>query len=330
MKAVVIRQFSEDPRTHLVEEMPDPLVGPDDVLISVKAASLNFPDLLVMSGKYQVLPELPFIPGKDAAGVVEAVGANVISLKIGDHVVAQVENGCFASRLSVPEASALKIPTQMPFADAAAMGLVYQTAFFALTDRGGFRTGESVLISGAAGGVGLAAVQIAKGLGAKVLAGVTSEVQAEAVRQSGADEVIDFSAPNLAESVRAQVHRATDGKGADVFLDPVGGDVFDACIRVLARRGRAVIIGFAAGKIPVIKGSYLLLKNISVAGMQWTDYPMHSPKLVAEAQEKLNQLYEQGFVRPHIMQTFPLESFADAAARLALGWVIGKLVLTTQ
>ena len=218
----------------------------------------------------------------------------------------------------------------MPFVDAAAMGLVYQTAFFALTDRGGFRKGETVLISGAAGGVGLAAVQIAKGLGAKVLAGVTSEAQAEAVRQSGADEVIDLSVPNLPESVRAQVHRATDGKGADVFLDPVGGDVFDACIRQLARRGRAVIIGFAAGKIPVIKGSYLLLKNISVAGMQWTDYPMHSPELVAEAQAKLNQLYQQGFVRPRVMQTFPLESFADAAARLASRGVIGKLVLTIR
>lgn len=185
-----------------------------------------------------------------------------------------------------------------------------------------------MLISGAAGGVGLAAIQIAKGLGAKVLAGVTSEVQAEAVRQSGADEVIDLSAANLAESLREQVHRATSGKGVDVFLDPVGGDVFDACIRALARRGRAVIIGFVAGKIPVIKGSYLLLKNISVAGMQWTDYPTHSPELVADAQAKLNELYVQGFVRPHITQTFPLESFADAAARLASRGVIGKLVLT--
>lgn len=185
-----------------------------------------------------------------------------------------------------------------------------------------------MLISGAAGGVGTAAIQIAKGLGAKVLAGVTSEVQAEAVRQSGADEVIDLSAANLAESLREQVHRATSGKGVDVFLDPVGGDVFDACIRALARRGRAVIIGFVAGKIPVIKGSYLLLKNISVAGMQWTDYPTHSPELVADAQAKLNELYVQGFVRPHITQTFPLESFADAAARLASRGVIGKLVLT--
>lgn len=330
MKAVVIRQFSEDPHTHQVEEVAEPAVGPNDVLIRVKAASINFPDLLVMSGKYQVLPDRPFIPGKDAAGIVETVGANVNSLKIGDHVVAQVENGCFASRISVPSTSAHKIPTAMSFTDAAAMGLVYQTAFFALVDRGAFRKGESVLISGAAGGVGLAAVQIAKGLGAKVLAGVTSEAQAEAVRQSGADEVIDLSAANLPDSVRGQVHRATGGKGADVFLDPVGGDVFDACIRALTRRGRAVVIGFASGKVPMIKGSYLLLKNISVAGMQWTDYPLHSPELVAEAQSKLNQLYEQGFVHPHIMQTFPLDSFADAAARLTSRGVIGKLVLTIQ
>jgi len=330
MKAVLIRQFSEDPRTHHVEEVADPIVGPDDVLISVKAASLNFPDLLVMSGKYQVLPERPFIPGKDAAGIVEAVGSNVRSLKAGDHVVAQVENGCFASRLSVHQASVHKIPSEIAFVDAAAMGLVYQTAFFALTDRGGFRKGETVLISGAAGGVGLAAVQIAKGLGAKILAGVTSEAQAEAVRQSGADEIIDLSATNLAESLRDQVYHATNNKGADVFLDPVGGDVFDASIRALARRGRAVIIGFAAGKVPVIKGSYLLLKNISVAGMQWTDYSTYSPELVADAQAKLNELYIQGFVRPHITQTFPLESFADAAARLASRGVVGKLVLTIQ
>lgn len=142
MKAVLIRQFSEDPRTHHVEEVADPVVGPDDVLISVKAASLNFPDLLVMSGKYQVLPERPFIPGKDAAGIVETVGSNVRSLKTGDHVVALVENGCFASRLCVPQASAHKIPSEIAFADAAAMGLVYQTAFFALTDRGGLRKGR--------------------------------------------------------------------------------------------------------------------------------------------------------------------------------------------
>lgn len=330
MKAVVIRQFSEDPRAHHIEEVAEPAMGPDDVLVSVKAASINFPDLLVMSGKYQILPERPFIPGKDAAGIVEAVGANVRTLRAGDHVATQVENGCFASRLSVPQASAHKIPVEMPFADAAAMGLVYQTAYFALTDRGGFRKGETVLVSGAAGGVGLAAVQIAKGLGAKVLAGVTSEAQAEAVRQSGADAVIDFSAPNLIESVREQVHRATDGKGADVFLDPVGGDVFDASIRALASRGRAVIIGFASGKVPVVKGSYLLLKNISVSGMQWTDYQARTPKLVAEAQAELSRLYQRGFVRPRIMKTFPLESFADAAARLASRGVIGKLVLTIQ
>jgi len=305
MKAVVIRQFSEDSRTHQVEEVAEPIVGPDDVLINVKAASINFPDLLVMSGKYQVLPERPFIPGKDAAGIVEAVGANVGTLQIGDHVVTHVENGCFASRLSVSQARVYKIPVEMRFADAAAMGLVYQTANFALMDRAGFRKGETVLISGAAGGVGLAGVQIAKGLGAKVLAGVTSESQAEAVRQSGADAVIDLSAPNLIESVREQVLHATDGKGADVFLDPMGGDVFDASIRALASRGRAVIIGFVSGKVPVIKGSYLLLKNISVSGMQWTDYQMRTPELVAEAQTELNRLYEHGLVRPRITKTLP-------------------------
>lgn len=328
MKAVVVRKFSENPRNHRLEDRPQPEVGPDDVLVLVKAAAVNFPDLLVMSGKYQILPRRPFAPGKDAAGVVSFVGSNVKDLRPGDRVVAQLENGAFASAVAAPRNQVHRIPAEMSFVDAAAMGLVYQTAYFALVDRGGFRKGETVLVNGASGGVGLAAVQIVKGLGGKALAGIVSPDQADVVRAAGADDIIDLRAEVLHDALRAQVHSATDGKGADVVLDPVGGDVFDASLRALGWCGRAVVIGFAAGRIPTIKANYLLVKNIAVSGLQWSDYRTRTPARVAEVQQDLMRLYVQGAIRPHVMRTFPLEAFADAADLLASGKVLGKIVLT--
>lgn len=328
MKAVVVREFQDHWRQHRVEQRPSPRPGPGDVLISVKAAAVNFPDLLVMTGKYQILPELPFSPGKDAAGVVTAVGRDVSDLGVGDRVVAQLEYGGYASEVVASQAQVHRIPPEMSFIDAAAMGLVYQTAYFALVDRGGFRRGETVLVNGAAGGVGLAAVQIAKGLGATVLAGVASAQQAELARSSGADALIDLAAEGLNDALRTQVHAATGGKGADVILDPVGGDVLDASLRALAWCGRLVVIGFAAGRIPTIRTNYLLVKNISVSGLQWSDYRTRMPQRVAQVQQDLIRLYREGAVRPHIMNTYPLERFADAADLVASGKAVGKIVLT--
>lgn len=329
MKAVLVRNFGE-PQTHRVEEAPLPAMRPDDVLIDVKAAAVNYPDLLVMSGKYQILPDRPFSPGKDAAGVIRAVGANVKGLLPGTRVVAQLEFGGYAAQVATAASQVYPIPNELSFVDAAAMGLVYQTAYFALVDRGNFRRGDTVLVNGAAGGVGLAAVQIAKGLGGKVLAGINLPEQEAVVRESGADAVIDLAAANLREALKAQVHVATEGHGADVVLDPVGGDVFDASLRAMAWSGRAVIIGFASGRIPDIKANYLLLKNILVSGLQWSDYRQRTPERVAEVQQELMRLYLAGALRPHVMKTYPLEQFAEAAAVMAAGKAVGKIVLTVE
>ena len=265
VRAVLVREHGA-PHAQALEEVGTPPIGASDALVDVHAIGINFPDLLVIGGTYQVLPPRPFIPGKDAAGVVRAVGPEVTLVKPGDRVLVSQESGCYAEQLAAHENNCHVMPDAMSFAEAAAMGLVYQTAYFALVERGGYRSGETVLVHGAAGGVGLAAVQIAKGLGARVLAGVRSSAQADLARANGADAVIDLAGGNLRETIRAQVQAATGGQGADVILDPLGGDVFDASLRALAWCGRLVVIGFAAGRIPEVKANYLLVKNIAVSG----------------------------------------------------------------
>ncbi|UDM51984.1 NADPH:quinone oxidoreductase family protein [Cupriavidus sp. MP-37] len=327
MKAIVIQEFNA-PDAVTVGDLPDPQVGDGDVLVEVRAAAVNYPDVLVVQGKYQILPQRPFAPGKDAAGVVRAVGANVTHVQPGDRVVAQLEYGAFAELVSVPADSCFRIPDAMPFEDAAAMGLVYQTAYFALVERGGFRAGETVLVTGAAGGVGSAAIQIVKGLGGIALAGVSGAEHAQAARQLGADAVIDLSLPDLRESLRDQVRNATACHGADVVLDTLGGDVFDAALRAIAWCGRAVVIGFAAGSIPEIKANYLLVKNIAVSGLQWSDYRDRQPEKVLAVQQEIFRLYQQGALKPKIAGALPLARAGEALARLASGQVSGKYVLT--
>ncbi|NBY17335.1 MAG: NADPH:quinone oxidoreductase family protein [Betaproteobacteria bacterium] len=342
---------NDSPGLHRIEACNDLSPGPGEVLIDVHAAAVNYPDLLVISGRYQILPPLPFTPGKDAAGVVRVIGPAIQdanppadssptssptlsvnprspSLRVGDRVVVQLEHGGYASQVCAPSNWVHPIPDAMSFVDAAAMGLVYQTAYFALVDRGQFRRNETVLITGAAGGVGLAAVQIAKGLGARVLAAVNAPLQADLVRQHGADAVIDLAQPDLRESVRKQVYSANAGQGVDVVLDTLGGDVFDGALRALAWCGRMVVIGFAAGRIPEIKANYLLVKNITASGLQWSDYRERTPDRVAEVQQELTQLYARGVIRPHVMQVFPLEQFEQALGLVATGRAVGKVVLT--
>jgi NADPH2:quinone reductase len=329
MRAILIREHGE-PETLNVEEAPSPSCGDDEVLIDVHAIGVNYPDLLVIGGQYQILPPRPFSPGKDAAGVVVAVGRNVRTCKPGARVVAQVEFGAYAEQLVARAANCFVIPDIMPFTDAAAMGLVYQTAHYALVERGGYRPGETVLVNGAAGGVGLAAVQIAKGLGATVLAGVNNDEHARLAKENGADHVIDLGADSLRDSLRQQVHAVTNGHGVDVVLDPLGGDVFDASLRAMAWRGRMVVIGFASGRIPSIKANYLLVKNILVSGLQWSDYRERDPEWVRRVQHELFDLYSAGRIKPNVMQIFPFEKFAAALALVKAGKVQGKVVLTTR
>ncbi|MFG1193109.1 NADPH:quinone oxidoreductase family protein [Xanthobacter flavus] len=316
------------PATLSLDTVPDLRPGPGQMVIDVKASGINFPDVLVVSGKYQILPPRPFTPGKDLAGVVRAVGEGVTGYAPGDRIMAQVEHGAFAEQAVVTPAQSYKLPEGLGFEAAAAMGLVYQTAHFALVARGQFRKGETILVGGAAGGVGLAAVQIARGLGARVLAGVRSPEEADVVRAAGVDAVIDLAAPDLRESVRAQVHAATGWRGADVVLDPLGGEFFPAALRAMAWCGRLVVIGFAAGDIPTLKVNYLLLKNISVSGLQWSDYRDRAPGQVQKVQQELFDLWRAGAVNPRIMRAFPFSGLPEALELVAQGKVQGKVVVS--
>ena len=333
MQALIVNEYGPLEKLTL-GEFPDPKPGKSEVLIDVHAASVNFPDLLVIGGTYQNLPPRPFVPGKDLAGVVAAVGEGVTRVKPGDRVLAQIEHGAFAERAVVREVLCFVMPASMPFEDGAAMGLVYLTAHNALIERANFRAGETVLVTGAAGGVGLAAVQLAKALGAIVVATVSSEEKARIARESGADHIVRTDVPDLRESFRKQVFdavaKSTNKRGIDVVLDSVGGDVFDACLRVMAWCGRLVIIGFAEGRIPEVKAGYLLVKNISLIGLQSSDYRERAPEVVRKAYEHLFALYEQGKIKPHVMAAYPMKDYLAALTTVKDRKVLGKVVITMR
>ena len=328
MRAVVVREFGP-PESIRVEEFPAPSPGRGEVLIDVHAAGVNFPDMLVMSGRYQILPRRPFVPGKECAGIVRAVGADVTSCKPGDGVLMWMEYGAFAEQAAATQDSCFVLPS-MTFAEGACFGLVYQTAYFALVTRADLRAGEIVLVTGATGGVGLAAVQLAKALGATVLAAVSTAEKAAIAKRNGADQTIDVSAPNLRDAMREQVRKVTGGRLADVVIDQVGGDVFDAALRSTAWSGRLVVVGFASGRIPEIKTNYLLVKNIAVLGMQISDYRDHHPQAMRRAMAELFDLYAQGKLKPWVSATYPLEDFARAFAAIRAREAVGKLVLAVR
>lgn len=330
MRAVYVRAFAPF-ETVGIEEVPDPQPGPGEVVVDVVAAEVNYPDILVIAGQYQFKPPLPFSPGKAAAGRISVVGAGVRDLAAGDSVTVQVEYGAYAERLKAPAVNCVKMPAGIPFHKAAALGLAYQTAWFALKDRAAFKPGEIVLVLGAAGGIGVASVQLAKALGAKmVIAGVRGENNASVAMQVGADHVIDLAVPNLHDQLREKVDALTGKHGADVVIDPVGGDANAAALRALAWCGRLVIVGFVRGQIPAIKANYLLVKNIAVIGIQWSDYRERTPARVSEAQRELFDLYQQGRIDPHIGGRLPLEQFADGLRALRDGKAQGKIILQVQ
>ena len=330
MKAVWVSQFAPF-ETIAVDEVPDPVPGTGEVVIDVVAAEENYPDILVIEGKYQIKPPLPFSPGKCASGVVAAIGPEVSSLKVGDHVVAQCEYGAYAEKLKVRAESCFQMPKGMPFDKAAALGLVYQTAWFALRDRASFKTGETVLVLGASGGIGVASVQLAKAMGARtVIAGVLGAGNAEIARQAGADHVIDLGAENIRDSLREDVAKATGGHGADIVIDPVGGAANAAALRAMAWCGRLVVIGFASGEIPAIKANYLLVKNIAVTGLQWSDYRDRTPERVIEAQNEIFAFHMEGKLDPIISKRLPLADFAQGLALLRDGKAQGKIILSVR
>jgi len=327
MRAVVVNDFGPIEAAR-IGELPTPAPKAGEVLVEVRATAANFVDLLVISGKYQFLPERPFAPGKLPAGTVKAVGSGVHDLKPGDRVLAMAEHGGYAEFVALPESQCFRLPPSMSFVDAAAMALAYDTAWFALRDRARAQPGESVLVLGASGGVGLASLQLAGGMGLKVLAGIANKDKEDIVRAAGADAIIDLSRPDLRDSLREQVYGVTGKKGADIVLDPLGGDIFDAAIRALAWRGRLVVIGFAAGRIPTIKANYLLVKNIEVSGLQVSDYRKRLPEQMAACFKEIFALYEAGKLKPAPTKTYPLEQFAAALHDIEDRKARGRIVLT--
>ena len=313
MRAAVVRAYGAIEDVQLGEvACPTPAAG--EVLVSVHAAPVNYVDLLVIGGKYQFLPPLPFVPGKGPAGVVTACGPGVTGVQVGDRVLAMAEYGGYAEQVAVRADQCYRLPDAMPFVEAASMSLAYDTAWFALRERGRVQAGETVLVLGASGAVGLAGVQLAKAMGARVLAGISRPEKAALVIEAGADATIDLSAPDLRDSLREQVRAANAGAMADVVLDPLGGDAFDAALRALAWCGRLVVIGFAAGRIPEVKANYLLLKNIEVSGLQISDYRKLRPELVAACFRELFAFYVAGQIRPPATDCLPLDRAAEALA----------------
>ncbi len=322
MKAVVCKAWGL-PETLVVEDLPERSAAPGEVLIDVMAAGVNFPDVLVIQNKYQFKPELPFTPGNELAGVVRAVGEGVTNLKVGDRVFAYVAHGAFAQQASVPANTVLKMSDELEFDTAAALTLTYGTSHHAVVDRAQLKAGETMLVLGAAGGVGLAAIEIGKAIGAKVIAAASTDEKLAICREHGADECINYSTEDLREGIK----RVTGGKGPDVIYDPVGGGYTEPAFRSIGWRGRYLVIGFANGEIPKLPLNLPLLKGASVVGVFWGDFARREPAHHVAAMDELMQWHREGRIRPHISATYALADTPQALNDMASRKVTGKIVI---
>lgn len=322
MYRMVVRELG-GPAALEREELEGVTARAGQVTVDVEAVGCNFFDILITQGKYQISPELPFSPGAEVAGTVREVGSGVERFAVGDRVCGLLPYGGFASAICIDESRVFAMPDGMPFEDAAALGVVYQTSYVALVPRARLRAGETLLVHAAAGGVGLAAVQIGVALGARVIGTAGTPDKLELVKQNGADAVINYRE----EDFVARVKDITDGRGADVIYDPVGGDTFDDSTRCIAFDGRLLVIGFASGKIPTAKMNRVLLKNISLVGVHWGLYFDKDPKVIHEAQQALFGLYQDGQIAPVVSETYPLTDAAKALDALGSRKTTGKIVL---
>ncbi len=304
-------------------ELPTPTPKAGEVLVEIRAASLNFPDLLMVQNKYQIKPPLPFVPGAEWAGVVQAVGDGVTHLRPGQAVACLSGTGGFASHVLAPAAHCMPLPEGFTHVDAAAFIMTYATSYHALVDRAQLRAGETVLVLGAAGGVGSAAIQIAKAQGARVIAAASSRQKCDLCLEIGADAVIDYSQENLREAVKS----LSGGTGPDVVYDPVGGDLAEPAFRSIAWRGRYLVVGFAAGPIPALPLNLPLLKGASIVGVFWGEFAKREPQANAAMMAELAQWYGAGKIRPVIDRTMPMSQLPAAFERMASRSVMGKLVL---
>jgi NADPH2:quinone reductase len=323
VKAILCKAYGP-PDSLVVEDIPSPVAGPGEVVVSVKTASVNFPDVLIIQNKYQLKPPLPFSPGSELAGVVKSVGDGVTRWKPGDPVMAITGYGAFAEEVKVDVNRLLPIPGGMDFVSAAAFGLTYATSEHALCDRGELKAGETLLVLGASGGVGIAAIEIGKVLGARVIACASTDDKLAICREHGADDTINYATEDLRERIKA----ITGGKGADVVYDPVGGTYTELALRSIAWRGRLLVVGFAAGDIPKIPLNLTLLKGCAIVGVFWGEFTRREPQRFLAAMDKLERWFAEGKLKPHVSATFPLERAADALAMMAGRNVKGKVVLT--
>lgn len=304
-------------------ETPTPQPQAGEVRVAIHAASLNFPDLLVVEGKYQMRPPLPFVPGSEFSGRVDAVGPGVETPRVGDAVAVIGSHGGFATHALVEASRVIPLPPGFALDDAAAFAFTYGTAHHALVDRGQLRAGETVLVLGAAGGVGTAAVQVAKAAGARVIAAASTADKCALCREIGADETIDYGREDLRERLKA----LTGSRGLDVVYDPVGGALAEPALRSVGWRGRYLVIGFAGGTIPALPWNLPLLKGSAIVGVFWGEFVRREPQAFAMAMRELAQWYAQGKVKPVIDQRLPMSALRDACARMASRQVRGKLLL---
>jgi len=325
MKAVLCKELGL-PEKLVVEDVPSPAAGAGQVVLSVKACGVNFPDTLIIQGKYQFKPEMPFSPGGEVAGVVKEVGAGVTALKPGDRVIAFNTWGGFAEEMVVEADRTIPMPDAMDFVPAAGFVLTYGTSYHALKDRAQLKPGETLLVLGASGGVGIAAIQLGKMMGARVIAAASTEQKLQVCKDNGADELINYGQQDL----RARVKEITSGKGVDVVYDPVGGSYSELALRDMAWNGRFLVVGFAAGDIPKVPLNLALLKGCAIVGVFWGSFTRKEPEANQRNNEELMQFFAEGKVKPHIHATYPLEQAAEALNDVMYKRVSGKVVLTTS
>ena len=305
------------------KEIPTPVPQAGQVLVRIEAASLNFPDLLIVQNKYQMKPDLPFVPGSEYAGVIEAVGDGVTDLKVGQSVACLSGTGGFGTHTLAPAKLCMPLPPGFPAVDAAAFIMIYATSHHALIDRAALKAGETVFILGAAGGVGTAAIQIAKAAGARVIAAASTDEKCALCKTLGADETINYTTQNMREVLKT----LTNGKGPDVIYDPVGGDFAEPAFRSIAWRGRYLVVGFASGPIPALPFNLALLKGASIVGVFWGDFARREPQANAAMMAELAQWYAQGKVKPVIDRTMPMKDLKAAYDHMGSRGVMGKLVM---
>lgn len=322
MRALVCKEIGPIDKL-VVEEQPDPVAGPGEVLVKVHAAGINFPDILVIKGLYQIKIEPPFIPGNEAAGIVSAVGEGVSRYQPGDRVMIMPEGAAFAELCSVPVERVIPIPEGLGFEQAAGFTITYGTSFHALKQSAILKAGETVLVLGAAGGVGITAVQIAKAMGAHVIAAASSNEKLDFARAEGADETINYSEESLKERCKA----LTNGKGVDVVYDPVGGELALQALRAMAWHGRYLVIGFASGDIPKFPANIALLKEASIIGVWWGTWCQHHPGGSAKNMAELATMVAAGQLSPRVTETYTLERYAEAFASLENRKAQGKVIL---